>query len=188
MCPPMWAYCRHLANMLELVLPSAHQSPQPKRQIDRFSHFCTAHNRKSPYFTMGNHFPKIAPSHCGIWTLMQFMIPWGPSEPQPKWLLDRFCLFHTDDRRVSLYFTMGCPFPSTPKNCPFPWGIWTPSNTWFLGPPESSTQTASQSVQPFSQGSLAWQTDRQTTLQQQQQPFYGPLSGTTWVSRYQKKH
>jgi len=24
-------------------------------------------------------------------------------------------------------------------------------------------------------------------LQRQQQPFYGPLSGTTWVSRYQKK-
>jgi len=21
-----------------------------------------------------------------------------------------------------------------PENCPFPWGIWTPSNTWFLGP------------------------------------------------------
>jgi len=26
------------------------------------------------------------------------------------------------------------------------------------------------------------------TTQQQQQPFYGPLSGTTWVSRHQKKH
>ena len=26
------------------------------------------------------------------------------------------------------------------------------------------------------------------SLQQQQQPFYGPLSGTTRVSRYQKKH
>jgi len=24
--------------------------------------------------------------------------------------------------------------------------------------------------------------------QHQEQPFYGPLSGTTWVSRYQKKH
>jgi len=24
--------------------------------------------------------------------------------------------------------------------------------------------------------------------QQQQQPFYGPLSGTIWVSWYQKKH
>jgi len=27
-----------------------------------------------------------------------------------------------------------------------------------------------------------------TEQQHQQQPFYGPLSGTTWMSRYQKKH
>jgi len=33
-----------------------------------------------------------------------------------------------------------------------------------LGPPESSTQTASRSVQPFLQGLLVWQTNRQTTL------------------------
>jgi len=33
---------------------------------------------------------------------------------------------------VSLYFTMGRPFP--PQNSPFPWGIWTPSNAWFPGP------------------------------------------------------
>jgi len=32
----------------------------------------------------------------------------------------------------------------------------------FLNPPESTTQTASRSVQPFLQGSLVWQTDRQT--------------------------
>jgi len=38
-CPHMRAHWRHLANMIELLLPSAHQSPQPKRQIDRFSHF-----------------------------------------------------------------------------------------------------------------------------------------------------
>ena len=31
-----------------------------------------------------------------------------------------------------------------------------------FGPPESSTQTASRSLQPFLQGSLVWQTDRQT--------------------------
>jgi len=53
-----------------------------------------------------------------------------------------------------------------------------PSNTWFLGPSESTTQTASRSVQPFFvglsvchtsepckkflQGSLMWQTDRPT--------------------------
>jgi len=33
---------------------------------------------------------------------------------------------------MSLYFTTSRPFLS--KNCPLPWGIWTPSNTWFLCP------------------------------------------------------
>jgi len=46
--------------------------------------------------------------------------------------LDQFSRFCTAHDRVSLYFTMGRPFP--PQNCPFAWGIWTPSNTWFLGP------------------------------------------------------
>jgi len=57
MCPPMWTYWRNLANTIELVLPSAHPSPQPKRQIDRFCRFCTAHDRKSLYFTMCDPFP-----------------------------------------------------------------------------------------------------------------------------------
>jgi len=42
----------------------------------------------------------------------------------PKRHLDRFSRFCTDDRRVSLYFTMGRPF--SPQNCPFSLGIWTP--------------------------------------------------------------
>jgi len=41
--PHMWVHWRHLANTIELVLPSANPSPQPKRQIDRFSRFCRAH-------------------------------------------------------------------------------------------------------------------------------------------------
>jgi len=89
--PSMRAHWRHLANTIKLLLPSAHPSPQPKRQIDRSSRFCT------------------------------------------------------DDRRVSLYFTMGDARPH--QNCPFPCGIWTPSNTWFPGPiPESSTQINSISI------------------------------------------
>jgi len=32
--PPMWAHLHHLANTIKLVLPSAHPSPEPKRQID----------------------------------------------------------------------------------------------------------------------------------------------------------
>ena len=66
LCPPMWAHWHHLANTIELVLPSAHPSPQPKWQIDRFSRFCTAHGRKSLYLTMGDPFPKIAPFHADL--------------------------------------------------------------------------------------------------------------------------
>ena len=57
-----------LPNTIELVLPSAYPSPQPTRQIDRFSHFCTAHGRKSLYFTMGAPFPKNCPFPWGICT------------------------------------------------------------------------------------------------------------------------
>jgi len=37
MSPCMRERWLHLVNAIELVLPSAHPSPQPKRQIDRFS-------------------------------------------------------------------------------------------------------------------------------------------------------
>jgi len=136
---PHW---HHLANTIELVFPWAHPCPQRKRQIDRFGRFCIAQGRKSLCFTAGRPFPQNCP------------IPWGsgpnlthnslvPSKPS------RFC---TDDGRVSPYFTMGRLFP--PQNRPLPWGIWTPSNTWFPGLTDSSVQTASRSVQPFLQSSL----------------------------------
>jgi len=71
MCPHWRAHWRHLANTIELLLPSAHPSPQRKRQIDRFSRFCTAHGRKSLYFTMGGLFPQNCP------------FPWG--SPSNTW-------------------------------------------------------------------------------------------------------
>jgi len=60
----MRAHWRQLANTIELVLPSAHPSQQPK-YIDRFSRFCTAHGRKSLYFTMGASSHQIAHTHGG---------------------------------------------------------------------------------------------------------------------------
>ena len=56
-----------------------------------------------------------------------------------------------------------------PQNCPFPWGdVDHHLIHGSLGLPESPTQTASQLLQPFWQGSLVWQTnirtDWQTTL------------------------
>jgi len=45
-CPHMKAHWRHLANTIEFVYPSAHQSSQSKGQIDRLRRFCIAHGRK----------------------------------------------------------------------------------------------------------------------------------------------
>ena len=50
MCRPMRAHCCHLANTIELVLPSAHPSSQRKRQIDRFSHFLHSSQQSAIHF------------------------------------------------------------------------------------------------------------------------------------------
>jgi len=63
--------------------------------------------------------------------------------------------------RESLYFTTGRPL--SPKNCPFPWKTDLDRHLirGSFDFSESSSQTASRSVQPFLQGSLLCQTDRQ---------------------------
>jgi len=104
-CPPMRAHWRHLANTVELVLPLAHPNPQPKWQIDLFSHFCTAHGR-SPY---------TSPS-----------IPWflGPiltNNPNAISVSSPVLAQMTTEWP----YTVQWAGPSPPQNCPFPWGIWT---------------------------------------------------------------
>jgi len=132
MCPQVRAHWRHLVNTIELVLPSTLPSPQPKRQIDRFSRFCTAHDRKCLYFTMGTlNFPQNCHLLVGDRDPHLFHDSLGQTEPTIKLHHNRFSYFRTGDRRVSLHFTMGAPFP---QNCPFPLGIWTPCKTRFLGP------------------------------------------------------
>jgi len=157
MCPSMWAHWRHLANMIELVLFSAHPTPQPKRQIDRFSRFCTTHGRKSLYFTMGDPFPKNCPFSWGIWTSW-FLGPFWAHNPNGI----------TIGSGVYTQVTAECPFykwdaRSPSKLLPISMGRSGPHLIHgSLSPPKSSTQAASRSVQPFVQSSLVWQTDRQT--------------------------
>ena len=96
-CPPMRAHWCHLANTIELVHPLAHRSPQPKRQINRFSRFCTAHSRKSLYFTMGDPFPKNCLFLWGIWTPSNSWFFLAILSPQSKRHVDqfsRFCRVH----------------------------------------------------------------------------------------------
>jgi len=105
--------------------------------------------------------PKIAPS-CG-----------GPGPPCKTRFLGPIGAHKPNGISIgSAVFpqtTVECPYTlqwdahSPQKICPFLWGDLNPHPTHGpLGPPKSSTQTASRSVQPFLQGSLVWQTDRQT--------------------------
>jgi len=97
-----------------------------------------------PKWVLGCH--DNVPQH--LWTPYS-TIPMPHPSPQPK--LYRFSHYCRAHRRVSLYFTMGRPFP--PQNCPFPWGDLEPHLIrGSLGPHESTTQTASLLVQPFFAG------------------------------------
>jgi len=154
MCLPMCTHWHHLANTIELVLHSAHQSPQSKYGKSIGSPVLAQLTAESPYAYNGLFFPPKLPLPMGYLDSNL-----GPLKSQPKRHLDRFTHVCIDDRRVSLYFTMGRPFP--PQNYPFPCADLDPHLIYgSLGPPESSTQTVSRSLQPFLQGSLVWQTDR----------------------------
>jgi len=59
-----------------------------------------------------------------------------------------------------LYFTMVRLFP--PQNCPFPWGIWAPCNTWFIGPNRILNPNGNSIASAVFAGSIVWQTDRPT--------------------------
>jgi len=132
MCLHMWAHWRHLANTIELVLPSAHPSPQSKRQINRFGRSCTDHDRKSLYLQWALLSPKIAPSDG---------VPGPPSNtwfPGPTRFLDPngisvgsaiFAL-----TTAECLYTLQWDAPSAPSKLPLLIGdLDPPSNTWFPG-------------------------------------------------------
>jgi len=109
--------------------------------------------------------PKIGchgnvPQH--LWTPIQHMIPTAHPSPQPTQHPYRFSRLCTDNRRVSLYFTMGRPF-SPPKFAPSHGGIWTPSNTRFPGPTQVLNAKGSSIAAAVFAG-LTSVTDRQTIL------------------------
>jgi len=148
--------------MIELVHPSAHSSPQRKRQMDRFSRFCTAYRTESAYtlqwaplstkiaLPMGD--PDLP---CNTWCFRPMRVhnPIGTSIGS---------VVFAQMTAVCLYFTMVCLFP--PSKLPLPMLASGPHVIHgSLGPPESGTQMAIWSFQPFLQGSLVWQTDVRAT-------------------------
>ena len=139
-CPSIRAHWRHLANMIELVHPSAHLSPQPKRQMDRFSRFSTAYDRERVYFAMGAPVHQNCAFPCGIWTshvtrCFQSMRVHNPNGTSIG------SVTFAQMTVACLYFTMVCLFP--PSKLPLPmWASGPHVIRGSLGPPESRTQMA----------------------------------------------
>jgi len=79
MCPQGRAHWRNLANMIELVLSVVHPSPQRKRQIDWFGHFCIALGRVSSGMPGHILFPNNCPFAwwiCTTYLVHNFLGPY----------------------------------------------------------------------------------------------------------------
>jgi len=90
MCPHGRTHCRLLANTMERVHPSAHSSPHRKRQINWFSHFCTA---ESVYTLQWEPIATRIALPMGDLDPRSNMIPWAHASPQPKQHLNCFSRF-----------------------------------------------------------------------------------------------
>ena len=113
----MRAYWRHLANTIKLVLPSANPTSQPKRKIDRFSHFCAGHGcRWADWHHLVNTIELVHPS--------------AYSSPQRKRQIDR-CSRFAQLTAENAYTLQWLPL-STRITLPM-WDL-DPHLTWFLGP------------------------------------------------------
>jgi len=155
---PTWeAHWRHLANTIELVLLSTHPSPQPKRQIDRFGRVCTAHGRKSLYFTVGDTPPKLP------------LLVGGSDPPSNSWFLEPTIqmasqsvqlFLHSWPHRVSYTLQWA---PLFPKIAPSYRGSGLPSNKRFLRPIRAHKPN-SISISSAVLAGLTSVRDRQTTL------------------------
>jgi len=125
-------YWRHLVNTIELLLPSAHQSPQTKQQIDRFSRFCTAHGKKSLDYNR-QPFPKKLPlpaRDVDPHLTDDFLGQYKPTIQTASWSVQLFS--HRWLQTVPiLYHGMSL---SPIKIAPSHGGSGPPSNTWFPGP------------------------------------------------------
>jgi len=103
-------------------------------------------------------FPRIASFHGVIWTqfYLWFLGPvWAHN---PNGITTGSAVFAQISAECLYTLQWAAPLPS---KLPLPTGMWTPYNTWFLGPTRIlNPNSISQSAEPFLQGSLVWQTGR----------------------------
>jgi len=103
---------------------------------------------------------RIAPSHGDHLDLPCNTMLSAQTSPQPKRHLDRFSGLCTDDRGVSLYFTMAWLFSL--KIVPSHVGIWTSFNTWFIWPTRVCNTNGNLIASAIFAGLTDWKSDRKT--------------------------
>jgi len=138
-CASTRAHWCHLANTIELVHPSAHSSPQSKRQMDRFSRFCTAYGRRCLYLTMGTPIYQNCPFPWGIWTshvTRDEFRPMRSHNSNGTSIGSAVFAQMTAECFYCLQWFACFPLKIAPSHV----GIWTSCNTWFIGPTESRRQ------------------------------------------------
>jgi len=139
-----WTYASF--GLPESTTQTANRSVQPLLHSSQ---------QKVPILYNGRPFPKIAPFHEGISTSSNLWFL-GPVRAHIQQHHDRFNRFLTGDCKVTLYFTRGRPFPwGDPESGP-------PSNTWFSEPTRVLNPNDISIGSVVLQGSLVWQTDRET--------------------------
>ena len=153
-----WHQCA-LPLSTQLVLPSAHPSPQPKRQIDQFSDFCTAHGKVSS--GMPGHVICLiiapSPGEHGPPSYACFLRP--TRVHKPNCISINSPVFARPQSVLILY--KGTPL--FPSKLPFLIGRSGPHLIHgSLGPPEFLSRTASRSIQPFVFPGLTTLTDSKT--------------------------
>jgi len=154
----MTAHWRHLANMIEPVHPSAHSSPQPKRQMDRFSRFLHSLRQKVPILYSGCPYPPELPFPMGISTshvthdalgLCEPTTQTAPRSVQP-------CL-HRWPQSVPI---LVCLFP--PQNCSLPCWHLDLMVHWFTRVRNANGNLIVSAIFPGLTSVTDWQSDRQT--------------------------
>jgi len=103
----------------------------PKSKSQRTSRsvqpFLTRHGRESLYFTK-------LPLRMGDLNPCLTHGSWAHPSPQPKWILISSAVFHNSRQSVRIPYNGPPLSPSKLPLACFARRVWTPSNTWFLGP------------------------------------------------------
>ena len=119
----------------------------PKRHVDQFSHFCTAHGRISIYFTMGCPFlTKVAPFHRENWTPSNTWFLWHNRVCNQNDISIGSAVLHCSRQSVLILYNR------SPSKLSLLMGDGPHLIHGSLSPLESIIQTASRSVQSFFAG------------------------------------